>query len=120
MAKAWLITGCSTGIGRALAQRVLAHGDRCVVTARNIASIADIVVPYPDTSLALSLDVRDAAQRKHALAQAVERFGGLDVLVNNAGHGYSAAVRRATRRRSARCSSPTSLVLPRCSAMRCP
>ena len=90
--KAWLITGCSTGIGRALAQRVLAHGDRCVVTARDAATVADIVAPHSESALAFSLDVTNAAQRKHALAQAIERFGGIDVLVNNAGHGYSAAV----------------------------
>ena len=92
MAKAWLITGCSTGIGRALAQRALARGERCVVTARDAASVADNVAPHRDTGLALPLDVRDAAQRKRAVTQTLERFGALDVLVNNAGHGYSAAV----------------------------
>ncbi|MCC6194088.1 MAG: SDR family NAD(P)-dependent oxidoreductase [Burkholderiales bacterium] len=92
MAKAWLVTGCSSGLGRALAQRVLARGDRCVVTARDAASIADIAAPYPDTALADTLDVRDARQRQDVLAKAAARFGALDVLVNNAGHGYSAAV----------------------------
>lgn len=92
MAKVWLITGCSTGIGRALAQRVLARGERCVVTARDAASVEDIVAPHPGTALALALDVRDAAQRKAAVARTLERFGAIDVLVNNAGHGYSAGV----------------------------
>ena len=92
MAKAWLITGCSSGIGRALAQRVLERGERCVVTARDVASVADIAAPHGETALALALDVRDAAQRKEVLAKAAERFGALDVLVNNAGHGYSSAV----------------------------
>ena len=92
MAKVWLITGCSSGIGRALAQRVLARGDRCVVTARDAARVAQITAPHRETALALALDVRDAAQRRHVLATAAERFGALDVLVNNAGHGYSAAV----------------------------
>lgn len=92
MAKVWLITGCSSGIGRALAQRVLARGDRCVVTARDAAAIADVAAPHPQTALALALDVRDPAQRKDALAKATARFGAPDVLVNNAGQGYSAAV----------------------------
>ncbi len=92
MAKAWLITGCSTGLGRALAQRALARGERCAVTARDARSVADIVAPYPATALALALDVRDPAQRKAAVAKTLERFGAIDVLVNNAGHGYSAAV----------------------------
>jgi len=91
-ARTWLITGCSTGIGRALAQRVLARGDRCVVTARDAARVADIVAVHPDIAMAVPLDVRDAGQRRHALAQAAERFGGVDGRVNNAGHGYSAAV----------------------------
>jgi NAD(P)-dependent dehydrogenase (short-subunit alcohol dehydrogenase family) len=88
----WLVTGCSSGLGRALAQRVLERGQRCVVTARDAARVADVVAPYPDTAMALNLDVRDADQRKHGLASATQRFGAVDVLVNNAGHGYSAAV----------------------------
>src|SRR5450755_1362088 len=88
----WFITGCSTGLGRALAERVLLNGQRCVATARNPAQIADIVRAYPDTSLALALDVTDAGQREDVVARAEKAFGGIDVLVNNAGHGYSAAV----------------------------
>jgi len=88
----WFITGCSTGLGRALAERVLLNGQRCVATARNPAQIADIVRAYPDTSLALALDVTDARQREDVIARAEKAFGGIDVLVNNAGHGYSAAV----------------------------
>jgi NAD(P)-dependent dehydrogenase (short-subunit alcohol dehydrogenase family) len=90
--RVWLVTGCSSGLGRALAQRVLERGQRCVVTARDSSRIGGLVAPYAETSLALALDVRDAAQRKRALAQTLERFRALDVLVNNAGHGYSAAV----------------------------
>jgi NAD(P)-dependent dehydrogenase (short-subunit alcohol dehydrogenase family) len=88
----WFITGCSTGLGRALAMRVLARDHRCVVSARDAAHIADIVRGYPDTSLALALDVTDAEQRRAAVAQAEKVFGEINVLVNNAGHGYSAAV----------------------------
>ena len=59
----WLITGCSTGFGRALAERVLQHGHRCVVTARTLSQIEPIVVPYPETGLAVELDVTDPAAR---------------------------------------------------------
>jgi NAD(P)-dependent dehydrogenase (short-subunit alcohol dehydrogenase family) len=88
----WFITGCSTGLGRALAERVLARGDRCVVTARNPAQIAAVVAPYPRTSLAVGLDVNQQAQLEEAVARAEAAFGGIDVLVNNAGYGYLAAV----------------------------
>jgi NAD(P)-dependent dehydrogenase (short-subunit alcohol dehydrogenase family) len=88
----WLITGCSSGFGRALATRVLRHGHRCVVTARNARQIADIVTAHPKAALALELDVTDEQQRRDAVARAEEAFGSVDVLVNNAGHGYSAAI----------------------------
>jgi NAD(P)-dependent dehydrogenase (short-subunit alcohol dehydrogenase family) len=91
----WLITGCSSGLGRCLAQAVLEHGDNAVVTARNPSAVQDIVVPYPDRALALHLDVTDPAQIVQAVEQTKARFGGLDVLVNNAGHGYRAAVEEA-------------------------
>jgi NAD(P)-dependent dehydrogenase (short-subunit alcohol dehydrogenase family) len=91
----WLITGCSTGLGRALAQAVLAKGHNAVVTARNVSSVQDIADAYPGTALALPLDVTDRAQISAAVKQAQERFGGIDVLVNNAGYGYRAAVEEA-------------------------
>jgi NAD(P)-dependent dehydrogenase (short-subunit alcohol dehydrogenase family) len=91
-APVWFITGCSTGLGRALAERVLQHGHRVVVTARNPKQIEDIVAGYPDAALALSLDVCDAGQVASAVEQAERRFGRIDVLVNNAGYGYLAAV----------------------------
>jgi NAD(P)-dependent dehydrogenase (short-subunit alcohol dehydrogenase family) len=91
-APVWFITGCSTGLGRALAQRVLQRGWRCVVTARNPAQVADIVAAHPDTALALALDVTQAGQRDEALARTQAAYGGIDVLVNNAGYGYLAAV----------------------------
>lgn len=88
----WFITGCSTGLGRALAERVLRHGLRCVATARDPAQIADVVAAYPKHALAVGLDVTNEKQRERAIAEAAQAFGGIDVLVNNAGHGYSAAV----------------------------
>ncbi|QHC74730.1 oxidoreductase [Rathayibacter sp. VKM Ac-2805] len=88
----WLITGCSTGLGRALAIAVLARGDRAVVTARDVDSVRDITGAHPETALALALDVTDDGQVAAAVDAAHERFGGVDVLVNNAGYGYRAAV----------------------------
>lgn len=90
--KTWLITGCSTGIGRAIADAALASGDRVVVTARKPADIADFVTRYPETALALQLDVSDDAQVAAAFAQAGTHFGGIDILVNNAGYGYVASI----------------------------
>jgi NAD(P)-dependent dehydrogenase (short-subunit alcohol dehydrogenase family) len=91
----WLITGCSTGLGRALAETVLAHGHNAVVTARNVKAVRDIAADFPDTALALPLDVTDKEQISSAVQQAQARFGGIDVLVNNAGYGYRAAVEEA-------------------------
>ena len=88
----WLITGCSSGLGRHLAQAVLKRGYNVVVTARKLSAIQDIVASYPDTALALQLDVTDHTQVDQVVQQAEARFGGVDVLVNNAGHGYRAAV----------------------------
>jgi NAD(P)-dependent dehydrogenase (short-subunit alcohol dehydrogenase family) len=88
----WLITGCSTGLGRALAEAVIAAGHQAVVTARDAVRVADLVDVDPDRVLALPLDVTDAAQVAAAVTQAEERFGRIDVLVNNAGYGYRAAV----------------------------
>jgi NAD(P)-dependent dehydrogenase (short-subunit alcohol dehydrogenase family) len=89
---AWLITGCSTGLGRSLAEAVLDRGYNAVVTARNPAAVADLAQAHPETALALPLDVTDQAQVTDAAAQAQERFGGVSVLVNNAGYGYRGAV----------------------------
>lgn len=91
----WLITGCSTGIGRALASAALDRGEAVVVTARDAASVEDLARSHPDTALALPLDVTDHAQGRAVVCAAQERFGTIDVLVNNAGHSYRAAVEEA-------------------------
>ena len=88
----WLITGCSTGLGRALAEAVIASGHNAVVTARDVEKVADLAADKTDRVLALPLDVTDTAQIRHAVGKAEEQFGGIDVLVNNAGYGYRAAV----------------------------
>jgi NAD(P)-dependent dehydrogenase (short-subunit alcohol dehydrogenase family) len=88
----WLITGCSTGLGRALAEAVIAASHNAVVTARDANKVADLAEGNADCVLALSLDVTDRAQVTKAVTHAEEKFGGIDVLVNNAGYGYRAAV----------------------------
>lgn len=92
MKKVWLITGCSTGFGRALAQEVLAKGYNAAVAARNTDDIKDIINAYPDTALAIRLDVTVPAEITAAVENTVNRFGQIDVLVNNAGIGYFAAI----------------------------
>jgi NAD(P)-dependent dehydrogenase (short-subunit alcohol dehydrogenase family) len=88
----WLITGCSSGLGRCLAEAVLQRGWNAAVTARDVGRVQDFVTRYPDTALALPLDVSKPAQVQDSVRQAEARFGAVDVLVNNAGHGYRAAV----------------------------
>jgi len=88
----WLITGCSTGLGRALAAEVLGRGHDAVVTARDAAAVQDLVEVHPGDALGLALDVTDADQVAEVVRRAEERFGAVDVLVNNAGYGYRAAV----------------------------
>jgi len=91
----WLITGASSGLGAALARAVLDRGDNAVVTARNTDHLQDLVNAHPETALAVSLEVADHEQVTAAVAAATDRFGAVDVLVNNAGHGYRAAVEEA-------------------------
>lgn len=91
-APVWFITGCSSGLGRALAEEVLRRGQRCVVTARSSGSLRELQAQYPQTALVSMLDVTDAAQRERSVCEAEARFGRIDVLVNNAGFGYLAAI----------------------------
>lgn len=92
MEKVWLITGCSTGFGRELAIQVLKQGYIAVVTARKINDIRDIVKDHSSKSLALELDVTNAGQIREVVKKSKDRFGRIDVLVNNAGIGYFGAV----------------------------
>lgn len=86
----WFITGCSTGFGRELAKYVLERGYRTVVTARNPDEVKDVVAK--GEALALKLDVTDQGQIDAAIKAAEEKFGRIDVLVNNAGIGYFGAI----------------------------
>jgi len=92
VAKVWLITGCSTGFGREIALAALEHGDSVVVTARRLEAVSDICDRYPHQTLAAALDVTDPVQIDAVLNSAIEHFGGIDVLVNNAGYGYVGAI----------------------------
>jgi NAD(P)-dependent dehydrogenase (short-subunit alcohol dehydrogenase family) len=88
----WLITGCSTGLGHDLARAVLESGENVVLTGRGPGALQALAEAHPETAVSLPLDVRDPSQIRHAVRKAEERFGSIDVLVNNAGHGYRAAV----------------------------
>lgn len=90
--KVWFITGCSTGFGRELAKMVLDRGYRCVITARDPAKAEDIAKGRGSRALVLELDVTDQVQINAAVSSAVEHFGRIDVLVNNAGIGYFGSV----------------------------
>jgi NAD(P)-dependent dehydrogenase (short-subunit alcohol dehydrogenase family) len=92
MKKVWLITGCSTGFGRALAIEVLAQGYSAAVASRNINDVEDIVSRYPETALAVSLDVTSGAEITAAVEKTIAHFAQIDVLVNNAGIGYFGAI----------------------------
>jgi NAD(P)-dependent dehydrogenase (short-subunit alcohol dehydrogenase family) len=92
MTKVWFITGCSTGFGRELAQLVLKAGQQVVVTARKVSDIQDFAATYPSTALVLPLDVTKPTEIETAVKQAHEKFGRIDVLVNNAGIGYFGAI----------------------------
>ena len=89
--RVWLITGCSSGLGAALAAAVLARGQRVIATARQPAALGGIAGLYPDTCRALALDITDASQVKAVVSEAVSVFGRLDVVVNNAGYGLVGA-----------------------------
>jgi NAD(P)-dependent dehydrogenase (short-subunit alcohol dehydrogenase family) len=88
----WLITGCSTGFGRALATELLVNGYRVAVTARDASKVQDLVAINQENALALALDVTDETEVQAAVSRAEEHFGRIDVLVNNAGFGYFGSV----------------------------
>ncbi len=87
MSKVWLITGSGSGLGRAIAESVLEAGDRLVATARKPEELQDLVAQYGDRVRTAALDVTDEAAGAAAVQLAVDAFGRLDVLVNNAGYG---------------------------------
>lgn len=92
MNKVWFITGTSSGIGKELALQVLASGDQVALGARNINDVADIVTTYPETAFAVTIDVTKANEIVSSVKTINEKFGRIDVLVNNAGIGYFGSI----------------------------
>lgn len=90
--KTWLVTGCSSGIGRNLAEQLVDRGYRVAVTARQVAQVEDIERRAPDRVIALPLDVRSQESVQSAIDIVIARFGAIDVLVNNAGAGLVGAI----------------------------
>ena len=90
--RSWLITGASSGLGYALAEFVLQRGDRVALAARSMDSMGGLAARFPDTALAVGLDVTQPQQRLATVEQAEARFGGIDVLVNNAGIDFIGAI----------------------------
>jgi len=90
--KVWLITGTSSGFGRSIAEEVLARGGQLVAAARELRSLDALVAQAPDRVLAVKLDVTEPAEIRSAVRAALERFGRIDVLVNNAGFSVVGAV----------------------------
>lgn len=92
MSQVWLITGSSRGLGRSLAEAVLAAGHQLVATARKPEQLSDLAAKYGDKVRAVALDVTDPSAARNAIQTAIDTFGRLDVLVNNAGYGNIAAI----------------------------
>jgi NAD(P)-dependent dehydrogenase (short-subunit alcohol dehydrogenase family) len=96
MSKVWFITGTSRGFGREFAVAALRRGDRVAATARSVTALDDLAAEFGDRLLPLRLDVTDRAADEAAVRQAHERFGRIDVVVNNAGYGHFGAVEEVT------------------------
>lgn len=93
--RTWFVTGSSRGLGRALVRAALAAGDRVAATARRPEQLDDLVAEFGDRILPLALDVTDPAAARTAIAAAHQRFGRIDVLVNNAGYANVAPIETA-------------------------
>ena len=94
--KVWLITGASSGFGRGVLERILAGGDRAVAVARTTGSLDALAGRYVGQLLVLRSDVRISADVDAAVAKAIERFGRIDILLNNAGHGLFGGIEEVT------------------------
>jgi NAD(P)-dependent dehydrogenase (short-subunit alcohol dehydrogenase family) len=94
--KVWFITGCLAGMGRHLAEAVLARGDKAVITARDLTKFASLPERYPDRAITILLDVSKPEMIAEAVSRAFERFDRIDVLVNNAGYGLQGAIEEVT------------------------
>jgi NAD(P)-dependent dehydrogenase (short-subunit alcohol dehydrogenase family) len=97
MTRTWFITGASRGLGADIAHAALTNGDRVVATGRSRDAVSRAVGPDSETVLTATLDVTEPSQAEAAVAAAVARFGGIDVLVNNAGYGHLGLFEETTR-----------------------
>lgn len=97
-AKVWLVTGASSGFGRAIAQAAVAAGDTVIGTARRIEALDDLVAAYPDRAEAISMDVTDGERVDAVAADVLARYGRVDVVVNNAGRTQVGAFEETTDR----------------------
>ena len=100
--RTWFITGASRGFGRSFAQAALAAGDRVGATARDTSSLKDLVAEHGDAVLPVELDVTDRAAVFAAVRKVHDRFGRLDVVVNNAGYGVSGAIEELSEEQARR------------------
>jgi NAD(P)-dependent dehydrogenase (short-subunit alcohol dehydrogenase family) len=96
MAKVWLVTGSARGPGREIVEAALQAGERVVATARDPRRLADLSARYGERVCALALDVTEPQAARHAVQTAVDTFGRLDVVVNNAGFGHLAPFEQTT------------------------
>lgn len=96
MKKVWFITGSSRGLGKSLTAAVLEKGDLVIATARQPQQLNELTAKYPEQILAVALDVTNKAQIRSAVQQGIQRFGRIDVLVNNAGFGIAGAAEAFT------------------------
>ena len=92
MAQVWLVTGSSRGLGRAIVEAGLAAGNKVLATARGIESLADLPERYGDQVKLFALDVTDEAAAANAVMSAIDLFGSLDVVINNAGYGNLSSI----------------------------
>jgi NAD(P)-dependent dehydrogenase (short-subunit alcohol dehydrogenase family) len=106
----WLITGCSTGLGRALAEAVIAAGHNAVITARDVGMVSDLAADNTDRVLALPLDVTETAQVTKTVSQAEEKFGGIDASSTTPGTAIARPSRKGTTPTSVLCSRRSSSV----------
>ncbi|GAA0246479.1 SDR family NAD(P)-dependent oxidoreductase [Saccharothrix mutabilis subsp. mutabilis] len=98
MSKVWFVTGSSRGLGRCFVEAALSRGDRVAATARDTASLDDLVAGHGDAVLPLAVDVTDRAAVAEGVERAVAHFGRLDVVVNNAGYAQIGAIEELTER----------------------
>src|SRR6202451_3278775 len=92
MAQVWLVTGSSRGLGRAIVEAGLAGGNKVLATARDIESLRDLSERYGDQVRLFTLDVSDESAAPTAIRTAIDAFGSLDVVINNAGYGNLSSV----------------------------